>query len=376
MTIEGTPTLAVDLTDDFWYYTTDPAVTGVSVATATGSWVAATHAPDPNGVLGWTVQLSGPEAPTLAGAIRLGYGPNPLRIQLSTGQTVDGGSVYAGTVGVWAPIADPAVYSQVVTGFADPLATVPHPIPPLVDLAVRVASSTLGALVGNQTHPAGAAIEEFRGTYPIHRVSFTHKPVTHIDAITRVDWAQNETPVTTDEYRQRGQTLLFKPVMRSFGGILCGGGIGNLFDSAPPYGTSYGSRYGGGGIGASPYTGGVGTETLVIAYRFGSTVSAAARAAMLHYAHQLYLSYIASDACALPQRTTSVSREGITFQVDTSETYLSEGRVGLPLTDAWIASANPSAGVGRYASARANRPSGVWTSDSPPGVVTSYQLTV
>lgn len=370
MTIEGTPTLAVDTTDDFWYYTTDPAVTGVSVATATGSWVAATHAPDPNGVLGWTVQLSGPEVPTLAGAIRLGYGPNPLRIQLSTGQTVDGGSVYAGPTGLWADIYDPNTYSFITTGRSNPLAVVTEPIPYEVDQALRIASDTLGSLTANRVHPAGSAVERFTGSWPLHRLTFTHKPVAHIDAVKRIDWAFNETPVTADEYRQSGQALIFKPVMRNIGGA-CSGGIGNVLGLG--YAGMYGSRFDN-DFALSAYSGGVGTETIEVGYRFSSTIGAAARHAALYYAHQLYLQAVGSDSCALPTRTTSVTREGLSFQIDTSETYLAEGRVGLPAVDQFLAASNPSSGVGRYASARANRPSGVWAPDAPPGVVTSYQL--
>lgn len=365
---EGTSTLATDGQDTFWYYTTD--VGPVSVSTVGGAWQPATPGTDPNGQPGWSVRMIGPEHGAVAGAVALTYGPNKLQVRLADNSIADGGSVYVGPTGLWADIYDPATYSFIITGRANPLAVVTEPIPYEVDQALRIASDTLSSLTANRVHPAGSAVERFTGSWPLHRLTFTHKPVAHIDAVKRIDWAFNETPVTPDEYRQSGQALIFKPVMRNIGGA-CSGGIGNVLGLG--YAGMYGSRFDN-DFALSAYSGGVGTETIEVGYRFSSTIGAAARHAVLYYAHQLYLQAVGSDTCALPTRTTSVSREGISFQVDTSETYLSEGRVGLPVVDQFLAASNPSAGVGRYASARANRPSGVWSPDSPPGVVTSYQL--
>lgn len=363
--IEGTPTLDVDATDDFWYYTADTGP--VSVATATGPWVAATAGLDPNGVPGWRVTLSGPAA-TPTGVV-LGYGANRLRVQLGSGQVVAGGSVYAGTTGLWADPYDPAVYSTVVTGAADTAATVPTPIPFEVDLALRVATTILGSLTANLIHPPGSAVEEFRGQWPLHRVSFTHAPITHIDAVTRIDWEFNETAVDVSEWTRVGRSLIFRP---RFGPALCGGpGLGDVigYSVAP-----YLSRHAG-DLSLSGYTGGVGTETLRVGYRFGSTVTSAARQAMLYFARQLWLQTQGQD-CELPERTTSITREGVSYTVMATDDYLDKGHTGIPKVDLWVASANPSAGAGRTASARANRASGVYTPDSPPGVVTSYRTTI
>ena len=65
------------------------------------------------------------------------------------------------------------------------------------------------------------------------------------------------------------------------------------------------------------------------------------------------LSGLRGDPCQLPSRAVSVSRQGVT--VDLGEPAL-PGRLGLPLTDAWLTMVNPG---------RLDRPSRVYSVDLP-----------
>jgi hypothetical protein len=96
-----------------------------------------------------------------------------------------------------------------------------------------------------------------------------------------------------------------------------------------------------------------------VTYRMASTITRGARQALLDYARQVWLALVGSDECALPDRTTSVTREGVGIELLTPQDYLDRGRTGLPQVDEWLAQVNPK---------RALRPSGVYTPDSPPGV--------
>ncbi len=46
--------------------------------------------------------------------------------------------------------------------------------------------------------------------------------------------------------------------------------------------------------------------------------------------------------CRLPQRTQSITRQGIAIDILDPQEYLSEGRTGIPGVDMWIVSANPN----------------------------------
>jgi hypothetical protein len=101
-------------------------------------------------------------------------------------------------------------------------------------------------------------------------------------------------------------------------------------------------------------------ERIRLSYRFGTTVTAAAKRAVIQLAHELWLeAHPELGECQLPQRTSSVNREGIAYTIFDPQEYLSQGRTGLPSVDLWISSVNP---------VRAYRPAGVYTPDAPPGV--------
>lgn len=84
-------------------------------------------------------------------------------------------------------------------------------------------------------------------------------------------------------------------------------------------------------------------DRAVVTYVFGEMPPAAGVAAVVALATEF--GRAASDnpdqACALPQRLQSVSRQGITFEVLDTMEFLDKGWTGLLSTDMWIKSVNP-----------------------------------
>lgn len=84
---------------------------------------------------------------------------------------------------------------------------------------------------------------------------------------------------------------------------------------------------------------------LRLIYEAGSTISAAARAAVLSLAHELWLQVNPCDdcgSCRLPMRTTSVQREGISFSIaDPVDPANPRTGTGLPEVDLWVQQVNP-----------------------------------
>ena len=71
-----------------------------------------------------------------------------------------------------------------------------------------------------------------------------------------------------------------------------------------------------------------------------------------------YVKFFNHEACALPDRVTSVSRQGLTIEVYDPADFLDKGRIGLPLADVFIASTNPF---------KSQKPARVLSVDMPRG---------
>jgi hypothetical protein len=94
----------------------------------------------------------------------------------------------------------------------------------------------------------------------------------------------------------------------------------------------------------------------VFTYTYGEPPPLGGRDAAVELAVELARDAVNSSACRLPQRTTSVSRQGVSFEVLDSFDFLDRGRTGLVTVDLWLASVNPDARP---------QPSGVWSPDIP-----------
>lgn len=228
---------------------------------------------------------------------------------------------------LWVDPTDPSVVAA-VTG-------APMPEDPDQDLldevfrAVAAASEVLTMATAYLVHPASEQTEEFIASGTVRRFSPLYGPVTAVVSVVTVDAEGTERPVTG--WQKVGSTVHL---------------LGRQRATETPLWRTNGIC-------------GPGQTVYRITYRTASTVTAAARQALLDYAYQLFLAFQGSDECALPDRTTSVTREGVGIELMTPQDYLDKGRTGLPQVDEWLAQANPK---------RALRPSAVYTPDSPPGV--------
>jgi hypothetical protein len=95
------------------------------------------------------------------------------------------------------------------------------------------------------------------------------------------------------------------------------------------------------------------SSTTLITYSFGRPVPAGGRLAAILLATELGKA-MAGRPCQLPARVTSVTRQGISFDVLESLQVLKEGLVGIHAVDAWILSVNP---------ARTRQQARIWSPD-------------
>lgn len=230
---------------------------------------------------------------------------------------------------LWVDPTDPEVFAAVVGGD-------PSEAPPseedlaAVAQAVAVASEILTYATGFGVHPAGEITEEFLGSRT-SRLTLLYAPATTVVRVVRVAGDDTEQPVP---FRKVGQTVYLSPQQ----------GVGG---SLPLWRTNWST--------------GSAQSLHRATYRFGSTVTPAARLALLAFAHEFFLLAIGDDECALPQRVTSIDREGLGISLLTPADVLDQNRTGIQAVDDWLSKANPK---------KATRPTQVFTPDSPPGIGT------
>lgn len=97
---------------------------------------------------------------------------------------------------------------------------------------------------------------------------------------------------------------------------------------------------------------------LEVTYSWGTLPPAMGRTAALDLANQLVKSIECPDECTLPERVTSVSRQGVNFQVFDAQDFLADGRVGIYSVDVFLKAVNP---------AKAQLPARVFSPDLPRG---------
>jgi hypothetical protein len=249
---------------------------------------------------------------------------------------------------VWLDPLDPANRSAVVSGAYGKAPHSEHgnPVPtgdavdPIAE-ALAQASDVLDRLTGFFFHPAVQVEEDFTPTPRVTRLYPSFTPVRSVLSVTRMTTgASQEAPLPA--FTLFGDALYFAPTGTNYG----------YYD---------GWLWGWCGCRAERL------EQLRVLYNAGSTITASARRAVISLAHEYWLAMARCeecDTCALPDRTTSVVREGLSYTVADAEDPLNPGHTGLLGVDAWVRMVNPH---------KATRPSGVWTPDQPPPVVHSVR---
>jgi hypothetical protein len=83
-----------------------------------------------------------------------------------------------------------------------------------------------------------------------------------------------------------------------------------------------------------------GTECITVSYICGSGVPAGGKLAARALAEEM-LSGMTGGPCQLPERVTSVTRQGMTFTLLDPQDFLDKGRTGLYVVDLFLRGANP-----------------------------------
>lgn len=78
-----------------------------------------------------------------------------------------------------------------------------------------------------------------------------------------------------------------------------------------------------------------------ITYTYGTPPPLAGKNAARMLATELIKLYENDDSCALPQRVTSVSRQGVSYTILDNQDFIAEGRTGLYAVDLFLKTANP-----------------------------------
>jgi hypothetical protein len=244
----------------------------------------------------------------------------------------------------WLDPSDPAVRSAVVSGAWGRAPHAPHghlpPTEPTIDTiaaALDVASDILTRLTAFAVHPALDVVEDFIATPTAHRLYPTFSPLRSVVSVSRAA-ASGLTSVTNPGWSVFGDAIHFDE------------------DCVLSYEEWF--RW---WCGCAPRA----RDYLRVAYTAGSTITASARAAIIALAHDIWLDSAGCTECGLPERTTAVTREGLSYTVGDPGDLLTGAMTGLPSVDLWIRGCNP---------AKALRPPGVWTPDSPPSVVYSVHV--
>jgi hypothetical protein len=228
---------------------------------------------------------------------------------------------------LWADPTDPDVISW-ITGAG---AGVPGAAAE-TEAALGIASDLLTRLTGYLVHPSGVAEEQY-AAYPwAMRLVPTWRPIRRVISVEVIDKADCTLASIGDAYCLVAGDIWLTARWRQCPSTL--------------YEDMCGCRRDG--------------ERLRLTYVYGTTVTTAARAAALDYARQIWLSTHPDQGdCELPERVTSINREGLSYTVIDPQTYLERGRTGVTSVDTFLAAWNPS---------RALRPAAVYTPEAPPGV--------
>lgn len=78
-----------------------------------------------------------------------------------------------------------------------------------------------------------------------------------------------------------------------------------------------------------------------VTYTYGSPPPTSGRTAARLFATELVKLYENDDTCALPQRVTSISRQGVSYTVLDQQDFIDDGKTGLYAVDLFIKTSNP-----------------------------------
>jgi hypothetical protein len=114
-----------------------------------------------------------------------------------------------------------------------------------------------------------------------------------------------------------------------------------------------------------------------VTYTYGTPPPAMGRAAARMFAIELIKFYEGDDTCALPQRVTSVNRQGVGYTILDQQDFIDAGRTGLYTVDLFLKSTNPDNARSRARVFTPDTPRARRIQPKPPTVpISSFDLFV
>ena len=109
---------------------------------------------------------------------------------------------------------------------------------------------------------------------------------------------------------------------------------GNIIEPSKYYLSDHSTIFGIAGAGWSP-------SQVEVTYTYGSPPPTAGRAAARVLATELVKLYEDDDTCALPQRVTSISRQGVSYTLLDNQDFIDELKTGIYAIDLFLKTVNP-----------------------------------
>lgn len=82
-------------------------------------------------------------------------------------------------------------------------------------------------------------------------------------------------------------------------------------------------------------------SNIEVTYTYGTPAPSMGRAAARLFAVELVKYYEGDETCALPQRVTSVNRQGVSYTILDQQSFIDDGKTGLYTIDLFLKTANP-----------------------------------
>lgn len=183
----------------------------------------------------------------------------------------------------------------------------------LAEQAAIDATWALWTLSGEQFHGSQCWVEDYRPIQGYCNIKLRRSPITEIVAVSRVD--VNDTSIGSADLGEVVEGWRFNGSNEVK--VCCGsGGGGNFF----------------GNIGC-----GCTSETVVrVHYKVGNNLPPGAPAHALRLAEE-YVKASSGQDCALPERVTSINRQGASWTILDPQDFLKDGLTGIGPIDAWLA---------------------------------------
>jgi hypothetical protein len=206
--------------------------------------------------------------------------------------------------------------------------------------ACKTASYLLWGMSGRKFSGATTVTERYVSSYdPYLRSggsSLTYTPVLVDGNIVNIasggfnryadDDFQGDGTSANSRVRLRGRKVIKVHTLRDLDG--------NIIEPNKYYLSDHSTILGVPGAGWSP-------SQVEVTYTYGTPAPTAGRAAARVLATELVKLYEDDDTCALPQRVTSISRQGVSYTLLDSQDFIDELRTGIYAIDLFLKTANP-----------------------------------